>query len=268
MKKTLLLVSLTTAVYISSFQNLSSNSGGIAGFAGSPADNGQNCTSCHTGTPQTVSNVITTDIPADGYMLGETYTITLSVSHPTFNRFGFSFSAQNPSNGNQIGNLSLTNTNATRLNQQGKYVGHTSAGTQGTNNARVWSFEWTAPATNEGPVGLYGAFNLTNGNNATSGDVTQLQNIIVQPNPSINTVEFVKNPFKVYPNPTAQSFLHVEFPSGQGSVKLVNLAGVVVLDIPNQMNGRINLPLNLAKGIYLIEMRDGAAKSTQKIWIK
>jgi hypothetical protein len=267
MKKPLLLAVISLAVYLASFQNLSSNSGGISGFAGSPADNGQTCTSCHGGSAQTVNNVITTDIPASGYLPGEIYNISISVTHPTFNRFGFSFSAQNPSNGNQLGTFNLTNTNETRLNAQGKYVGHTSGGTTGSANAKTWSFQWTAPATPQGDVGFYGAFNLTNGNGTTSGDATQVQSLIVQPNPSVGLSEAVAKTFKAYPNPVTQGFINLQFPAESGHVRLINLAGLVLLD-QKATDGKLQLPTHLSRGFYLLELKANGKTFTQKIWVK
>ena len=267
MKKPLLISLFTAFVFFASFQNLSSNSGGISGFAGSPADNGQTCTTCHSGSPQMVNNFITTDIPVDGYVPGEVYTITINATHPTFNRFGFSFTAQDPINGNQIGTFSLTNTNETRLNGQGKYVSHSSGGTTGSNNSKTWSFQWTAPTTAQGAVGFYGAFNLTNGNGTTSGDATRTQSFAIMPNPNIGLSEIKEKNFKVFPNPDTQNFINIEFPSGQGSIRIFDLAGKTILE-EKSVDGRIQLPMNTPRGFYLVEMKDKTKTFTQKIWVK
>jgi hypothetical protein len=67
----------------------------------------------------------------------------------------------------------ITVTDATRTNLAGttrKYLGHKSAG----NTVSTWSFDWTAPATSQGPVTFYVVTNRTNSNNGTGGDVIYL----------------------------------------------------------------------------------------------
>ena len=53
--------------------------GAPAGYTGSPGD-GQNCTACHNGTASTVQNWITSNVDQTGYLPGQTYTITVTVT--------------------------------------------------------------------------------------------------------------------------------------------------------------------------------------------
>ena len=57
-----------------------------------------------------------------------------------------------------------------------QYIEHTSAGTgQGISNTHSWTFKWTAPANNVGPINFYAAGNAANNNFGTSGDYIYTQ---------------------------------------------------------------------------------------------
>lgn len=159
-----------------------SSSGAPAGYANDPASGQSNCTSCHAGTaiqatPNTAS--ITTNIPASGYVPGQTYTITANVITSGRSKFGFEVAAQS-SNGATRGTLIVTNTTQTKI-VNNNYITHTLSGTSG-NGSKTWTFNWVAPATGSGPVGFYGAFNASNSNNSTSGDIIYVTSTTVQEN--------------------------------------------------------------------------------------
>ncbi|TVQ77096.1 MAG: T9SS C-terminal target domain-containing protein [Flavobacteriales bacterium] len=135
-------------------------------YSGSPGDNGLNCSSCHGGSPSPITNAITSNIPASGYVAGNTYTLTLSISHPTNNTFGFQVTAEDASD-NKVGTFVSTG-GATQVVNGGNAVTHTTAGNQGTNNSRVWTVDWVAPAAGTGDVTFYVAFNSGNGNNGNN----------------------------------------------------------------------------------------------------
>jgi hypothetical protein len=62
----------------------------------------------------------------------------------------------------------------------------TAAGTfQGQTNEVIWSYSWTAPATNVGPVIFYAAGLQANDNESESGDQTYTANVTVQPAPVV-----------------------------------------------------------------------------------
>src|SRR5690606_1068590 len=82
-------------------------------------------------------------------------------------RFGFQVSPQK-TDGTLLGSL-----NATSQETQvtgGKYITHTQSGTAGNSGSKSWTFEWTAPTAGTGDVTFYGAFNIANGDNNTTGD--------------------------------------------------------------------------------------------------
>lgn len=150
MKKKTILSTLAVAMFFIGYNQLTSNpTGAPAGYSGSPAD-GQTCADCHGGSATTVSNVLTSNVPAAGYVPGTNYTITVSISGSTA-RKGFQVSPQN-SSGVLMGTLTAGTGNRV---VSSKYVTHTSAK---TSNPGTWTFTWKAPVAGSGAVNFYGAF--------------------------------------------------------------------------------------------------------------
>lgn len=149
-KKFLLLLTASLfATVIGAFEALYPT-GAPAGYTGSPGD-GNNCTSCHGGTATTSVGLITSNIPASGYVPGTTYQITATNTLSGSGKYGFEVSPQNAS-GAQLGTLAAGT--GSKLVGNGKYVTHSNATI--ANNA--WTFNWTAPVAGTGDVTFYGAF--------------------------------------------------------------------------------------------------------------
>src|SRR5689334_114569 len=96
----------------------SSSGGAPAGRTGSPGDGNLTCalSGCHLPgpTPATMTGWITSNVPASGYVPGNTYTITATATRPNHVRFGFEISPQN-SIGTLLGSLLITNTTETQI---------------------------------------------------------------------------------------------------------------------------------------------------------
>lgn len=195
MKKALWFVSIFIIIQIVASIGIvdvhSNNSGANAGYTGSPNEfSSRTCSSqnggCHSGAGASFQEgMITTNIPDCGYTAGETYTISLTVSSAGRNEFGFSVSPQlvgGATAGAMISSI------GTQLNGSGRYLTHTSSGTSETSsNTRVWSFQWIAPAAGSGDVTFYAAFNASNNNNTSTGDLIFNSNLTIfegiQPEP-------------------------------------------------------------------------------------
>lgn len=162
--------------------------GRTGAYSGSPGDNGSTCTSCHGGGPaQNIANAVTTNIPTSGYSPGDTYTITLSISHPTNTVFGFQVTAEDASNA-KVGTFLAPNT-AVQVVNGGNAATHTTSGNTGTNNARTWTVEWVAPPAGTGDVTFYAAFNSGNGSNANNQVRTSSTTVIEDiPAPPLNLI--------------------------------------------------------------------------------
>jgi len=153
----------TTSVYA-----FSGNSPGAK--TASPGD-GVNCTQCHSGTVNSGSGTrsVTSNIPVSGYVPGQTYTITGTITEALINKFGFEITAEKDADNSKIGTIVLTDATNTQFVNSNNAVTHKSAGTSGT-GSRTWSFDWIAPVAGTGDVTFYGAFNAVNNDGSTAGD--------------------------------------------------------------------------------------------------
>lgn len=158
---------------------MSYSSGSPGGRSGSPGDNGNSCVQCHNSfSTISVSDWITTNIPAGGYELSEVYNITLTGTHVGATKFGFEFTAED-SDGNKVGTLSILNSSETQLTNGTVAATHTSQGNTPTGDSKTWTVEWTAPDDPIGDVTFYTSFNAGNGNGNTSGDQIYLGSLTV-----------------------------------------------------------------------------------------
>ncbi|MBK8467212.1 MAG: hypothetical protein IPL32_15445 [Chloracidobacterium sp.] len=139
-------------------------------FTGAPGE--ITCTDCHT---QNAGIGLLSITAPPNYIPGQTYQI--SVQHSTTDatrlRWGFQMTALDGTN-NAAG--SFTSTDGFTYADFGNsrfYVAHTQTGTfAGTGNGATWTFDWTAPATDVGPVTFYAAGIQANNNNGRLGDQT------------------------------------------------------------------------------------------------
>ncbi len=145
------------------------SSGSPGGKTGSSGDNGITCTQCHSGTAIAEANWITSNIPADGYTAGETYTITVTGTHNGVVKMGFELTAEN-SFGSKKGTWTITDAARTQLANSNTAVTHTSGGTAPNGNTNTWNMDWTAPEAGTGNVKFNTAVNAADGNGNTSGD--------------------------------------------------------------------------------------------------
>jgi hypothetical protein len=148
--KRLPLFIVALALILSSGYTMLYPNGAPAAKTGSPGD-GSNCTECHGGNATTTAGLITTNIPAGGYVPGQTYQITATNPLTGTGKMGFEVSPQNAA-GTQLGTLVAGS--GSQLVSGTKYVTHTNANT----TTNTWTFSWIAPAAGTGAVTFYGAF--------------------------------------------------------------------------------------------------------------
>ena len=170
MKKRLLIIPFFIAAAISFYPTISTSNatGSPGGKTNSPMD-GATCTDCHytsinTGTG---SATITSNIPANGYVLGNTYTITLTGVKSGCSKFGFELTAED-ANG-KAGSFMITD-NTTKLVNGNKAVTHKSSGNSG-NTTKTWSVDWTPSTSSTATTTtFYAALMFADGNGQNSGD--------------------------------------------------------------------------------------------------
>lgn len=251
--------------------NIEFTGGSPGGKTGSPAD-GANCTQCHAGTASPVESWITSDIPATGYMPGETYTITATGTHGGVNKFGFEVTAEDNSDA-KVGTFIITNSVENKLTNDDNAVTHLPEGTTPMDDSKSWTFDWTAPAESTGDVTFYGAFNAANGNGANSGDVIYTTNYNVMEH-AVGVNEIGQQEFEVslYPNPFTD-YIRVSMKDEKiqiSSIQLFNQAGSMVKQITASSNSNELLidASELNAGIYFMVLEASDKTSVSKSIIK
>ena len=207
MRNTLLILVLALGSFVLLTSELENFGGSPGGKSGSPGDNNNTCTQCHGGTASSQEGWLTSNIPASGYVPGETYTITATGTHSGVVRFGFEATAEDGNNA-KTGNFAITNSTETKLTNSSSAVTHKSSGTTPNGNSKSWSFDWTAPEAGTGEVGFYAAFNAANGNGSTSGDVIYKTTMFASEdiNSSVGDNFGAKSSIKIFPNPFTNEF--------------------------------------------------------------
>jgi hypothetical protein len=260
-------------------ENLSANSSGSPiGHTGSPFD-GRSCTSCHAGpAPEAKAGWITSNIPADGYVAGETYTLTATASRDGSSKFGFQVAAYTAS-GSQAGTLK-TVSSETQIQSAGRYITHTAFGNAGSNNSKTWIFEWTAPGNGLGDVTFYGAFLGANNNGSSSGDVTYTSNLQVRQRTATNVnsnslgqSELISD---LYPNPVTEAFT-IKVNLTDAEVLIVQLFDLMGRDMGllysdalknGQQAINLSLPVTITPGIYQVLARTDKSSAIRKIVVR
>lgn len=180
MKKIFTIVILVYLLFYSSniFTNTSSPGGG---YTDAPGES--NCGNCHA-SPITSGSVwnnitLTSTVPFNSFVGGDTYTMTLTFSDPSSVKYGFQVTAVSTtatSSSPTLGTFSVPASNTEVQEHNGYMLGrscvaHTASGTSAPTNTKSWTFDWTAPTTiSSTPVKFYVSINSTDNDNSTSGD--------------------------------------------------------------------------------------------------
>jgi hypothetical protein len=180
------------------------------GYAGNPPAN-NNCTSCHGGNPLNApgGTLTLSGLPVGGYVPGTTYHLTVTQARSGLTRWGFESTTiyQSGTSWLKAGTLVVTDATHTNLavgsGTNPDYIRQTSSGTYpSTPGPTSWNFDWTAPATNVGPIGVYAAGMAANNNGGTSGDWVYTTSATVTPasaGPSLDVAMTPLNPPIVVP---------------------------------------------------------------------
>ncbi len=246
----LLVIILATSQFTPTYEG-----GPPAGVTGSPGD-GNSCTACHGGAAVN-GNFITSDIPVTGYIPGSVYNVTATISHASFNKFGFQISPQT-STGVQKGTLVVTDPVRTQLVNGTKYIMHKAAGAAGTANSITWTFQWIAPAIGSGSLSLYGGFLKANGNGSSSGDAVFVSKLQVFEDLSTGLTENnnTASEWTMFPLPCVDE-LNITLTTNQTQkvrVMIRSLQGKVVMENA-YLNNEGAIKLNIAElptGVYMV----------------
>lgn len=171
------------------------SAGPPAGYTGAPQEEPEACAECHV-PPDAGTGRISITAPQT-YVPGHTYPITVTHTNadPTRLRWGFELTVLDNASDEKAGELQGTDGTTQVLNDAGpgsarQYIEHTAVGTFiGQQNMASWTFNWTAPAEDVGPVTFYTAGNQANNDGNTSGDY--IYKTFVVSAPASSTPDFV-----------------------------------------------------------------------------
>jgi hypothetical protein len=150
------------------------NAAGKAGKTGAPGEN--TCIQCHSGNmlndPSGSMEITHATMSNNEYTPGQMYDMSVVVSHPGSTLFGFSIVALD-ANGQSVGTWTSGSDNQSAVamisGNQRQYLTHASGGINAI-DAHTFSFQWTAPAQDVGPVTFYATGNGANEDGDNSGD--------------------------------------------------------------------------------------------------
>jgi len=154
---------LITSIAIVLVSIIFANSGGPGGNYANNAPSYNNCTSCHSGNVNSGNGSVTVaGLPDGGYVPGETYILTLSVTGTHDRGYGFQMASQ--VGNDNAGTFSL-GANSQNAELTGDRVQHSTRTISGE-----WIVEWLAPASDIGDVVFSFSGLATGGNNGFGGD--------------------------------------------------------------------------------------------------
>lgn len=247
MKKDYIFKTILFLIPFSAILLLSFSSGNGSALSGSPGDNQNNCTQCHSGVASNSNISITTNIPVTGYHFNTEYDVTITNSAGG-SKNGFQVTAEKDSDNGKVGTFRSINA-ATRTDDNNRRIIHTSQG----NNQSSWTFKWTSPSSEQGKITFYGVSVSGNGNGQNSGDQVYLGKS--NSNPSLS-VDFVnKLDFEMFPNPSSENlFIQLTDATDDATVSFFNYLGKNILtQTTSSSNSKINIS-NLSSGIYFVKV--------------
>lgn len=244
--------------------------GSDPGYTGSPGDGNKSCTTCHGGVATPKEGWITSDIPAGGYIPGQTYTIKATNTVMGATRFGFEVSPQK-NNGDLMGTIVVTDTLRTKLVGESKYITYRSDGVDGV-DSNSWTFDWVAPQAGSGEVVFYGAFNANPGHKGADG--TTLSTLKVKEAGSTTGLALLSDRVSnlaVFPNPS-NDVVKVNFDLKRSSHVTINVSDLngkrLISVLKGKYNGNVTKEVNISElpqGVYLMNIEVDGKSATQKI---
>jgi uncharacterized repeat protein (TIGR01451 family) len=232
------------------------SAGPPAGYTGAPAEEPEACAECHV-PPDAGTGHISINAPQT-YVPGQTYQITVTHANADTSRqrWGFELTALDTSD-EKVGNLQSIDGTTQVLNNAGpgsarQYIEHTSAGTFiGQQGGASWTFNWTAPATDAGPVTFYTAGNQANNDGNTSGDYIYKTFVVSAPASTTPDFALTVSPASrnVVPGGSAQYTLTV--------TPLAGFTGLVTLGATN-LPGGVTASFNPVS----VNLNDATSKSS------
>lgn len=250
---------------------------------------GEGTSLCHGGGIPDNAGPGTPSITFSGgsvYVPGQTYTVTITITHPLAGCFGFQIVSLDDNTNMFTGSITLLDTAKTRMQQptwgsaQDRiYVMHRIAGTTPTTPGQgQWSYQWTAPSTNVGNISFYSC-NVAGNNNALndSGDETYWKKITISPSAvGIDHSNPQAFELSVFPNPVNES-INLSYTlqePGLIEADLLDMHGRVVQSLLKAKaesffyNEKVRLAGDVADGVYLVRTRINGKEFLKKVCVQ
>lgn len=281
MKKLVLLIAVCTAlIFTLSAEKMDDN--GKAGYTSSPGE--LDCTDCHATYTLNSGNgsiiLTSTNMPNWVYDPGVTYHMEATVSRASNSLFGVCVEALLPNNTN-AGTLVLTNNNTTQIKTKTvsgvsrRSVVHKLDAGQGSGSF-TFTFDWTAPGTNQGDVTFYFAGNATDGDGSEDGDYVYVSSKVCQYNLSNDINSSVdRKEISVFPMPIDDHFTmnYNLNATGVVNIKLYSIRGELVSVLTSKVmssgthSEKFYLPAILSPGNYILSVESDSGINSRKILI-
>lgn len=230
------------------------NSGGSPGQrTGSAVDGAKTCATqggCHANAsaPILKQDMITTDIPATGYVPGESYKITLNPTKAGASRWGFEMMVQNSSN--EASGAFVSNTDGNIVSGNTDRITHKFASGAG-GDSKTWVLDWTAPTTADGDLQIFASVLAANGNGNTGGDQLIIDTLDISVNATASLSSVVSQEIVLYPNPVV-SELHIKgFDGSNAVISVFDMMGKEVIAMPFE---RVVSVRDLPSGNYTLKV--------------
>ena len=249
MKISVLLITISIILTILLYPtNSNSNGTGSPGGKTNSPNDASNCTACHSGilNSGTGTAAISSNIPVNGYVIGNTYTITLTGTKASCIKFGFELTAEK---GNSKSGYFMITDNTTKLVNANNAVSHNSSGTSG-NTSKSWFMDWKPTANSNGNTTFYATLMFANANSNNNGDN------ILSTTLSVNEEVLNGNSDNTFKNSLYYNSIDKTIKATH-SILVYDINGELVLTSKK----KISTISHLKKGIYILKSEN----KTQKI---
>ncbi len=276
------LLFISPLVILGVAMDISSNSA-PASSTGAPGEVDCTTSGCHSTFKVNSGPGATTMSFEDGmteYTPGKTYTINVDVNQASLIRFGFQLVAIKDKDNSNAGQLSPIDASRNQITKgygkfaERKYMTYTYKSTEAlTVGNGHWSFNWTAPATNEGPVTFYLSGLAANNDGMDIGDYCYTTSLKLG-SPQVQDLNTAFS-FSAFPNPVKDNITATYFLPENSDVKIemIDLQGKITEELlsEQQQAGPYRVSLSLTKkyapGVYFMSFKSNGNTSIQKMFI-
>jgi hypothetical protein len=252
--------------HIDGIDAIMSNGAVVASSTGAPGES--NCTQCHSGTvlaPNATNGMTTV---ANSYQVGQTYSFAIASTNATN---GFQMTILDNS-GNKAGSFVAGAANTAIQSSGGKeYINHST-------KTQAWAIEWTAPASDMGPLTAYYSLNVTDNDFSTSGDMVYVGTHSLTSDVTNGLTNYQAQDEKVnmFFNANANE-LNVKYSLKEKAnmmVQIVDLSGKIIEEVKlgqksfGPHTSKIQLQNIQTEGIYIVSLFINNGIYTRKINLK